>query len=289
MALEFSVANLQDINLSLDNLFRVNNLDGISLFLDKWGKEIISALKPSLWAIIGPVIAMALTAIAALLIPPIERFLRHKDEKQKSEETKLENINLLLLNLLQCIEDQNDNLYRLREQKKLSVEEFLKENARYVIAKRCDVKLIKSASLKLISDLPDVSFELNRLEDDLYWVKELREQRNNMLTDRVPRQEFYASRIEKEENFEMYILKKLIPIVLALYDYARSRFPKKQVLKLSQKDCLVKVWDYLSDDDLDEVKSFSKLQYEFKDTAIKKWFFETVKKECLQKKKKVKK
>ncbi len=239
---------------------------------------IANALKPdTFWTIIAATIPAYITAYLYF----IQRINKIKDDKKIEDDKKIKDLNILLLNLLLCVEDQIKNLKKVKEQDVYKDQFMNNPRFLYATAERANVNLIKDISLKIVMDLPEVSYELNKLEAELYWVKEYRRQRNDNADMGY---EFYIMKLNKEKGEEILLLKILIPMILIVYDYATFLFPKKRILKITEKDYMSDTWEYLlNDPDFNETKPFFRFQYsDFNSPAIKEWFFKTLKNAYLE-------
>lgn len=260
------------MSFDIGNSFVLNMGDIIAL---------ANAFKPSQWeTVLVAILPAYISAFVTLYLYIIQRRDKHRDAKIEQDTEKILDLNLLLMNLFQCIENQKANLSEVQEYKNKTKENY-KERTRYVFKTGCNIEDIIRISNKLIGDLPEVSYELNKLQNDLFWAQRYREQRDSR--DDGDYYDFYQERLKLEEGQEIIIIKKLVVICLVVYDYATNLFPKKRILKITEKTHIAKIWEYLIDDkNFNEKNVFGKLQYEFKNVAIKEWFFGRLKKQYVK-------
>ena len=241
-----------------------------------------NAFKPSQWE---TVLVATLPAYLSMYLYHVGRRDKLKDDKKVEDDKKIKNLNILLSNLFQCIENQRDNLHEVLEYKKETEQTYKSRNI-YVFKDDSNMDEVRTISNQIIVDLPEVSYDLNRLKNDLDWAKryrELRDENSNKLG-----YEFYKERLDREEYQEKLIIKRLIVICLVLYDYATNLYPKKRILRITAKSHVASIWKYLIDDpDFNETKPFDRLQYKFKNLAIRDWFFVRLKNQYISDNKKL--
>lgn len=241
-----------------------------------------NAFKPSQWE---TVLVATLPAYLSMYLYHVGRRDKLKDDKKVEDDKKIKNLNILLSNLFQCIENQRDNLHEVLEYKKETEQTYKSRNI-YVFKDDSNMDEVRTISNQIIVDLPEVSYDLNRLKNDLDWAKryrELRDENSNKLG-----YEFYKERLDREEYQEKLIIKRLIVICLVLYDYATNLYPKKRILRITAKSHVASIWEYLIDDpDFNETKPFDRLQYKFKNLAIRDWFFVRLKNQYISDNKKL--
>ncbi len=257
------------------------NLDNITISMDNLAK-LASAYAPSPWP--SAITTMVTTAIAAAMGSVGLYFWQRYDKKKQIENSdndkKIKNLNLLLLNLLHCIKDQNNNRIQILEHKKIPFKKFMSGTSFFEAYGECDLKIIKSSVLELISDFPEISFELNELEHELSWIKAYREQLNTLGRKEINDEKRFLALIERESNLEMHIIRKLVPVILAIYDYAKDRFPDKKILNIFSHPIMITSWVNLDNDKKFIPKNiFKRLQYEFKNKSIEEYFFQTLRNE----------
>lgn len=239
-----------------------------------------SAFKPSQWeTVLVATIPAYLSMFGAWYLYYIGRRDKLKDNKKIEDDEKIKNINILLANLFQCIENQRDNLNEVLEYKK-ETEQTYKNRKIYAFKDDSDMDEIRSISNQIIVDLPEVSYDLNRLKNDLYWAKRYRDTRDENANKLG--YGFYKERLVREEEQEKLIIKRLIVICLVLYDYATGLYPKKRILRITAKSHVASIWRYLIDDPyFNETTPFDRLQYRCKNAAIRDWFFVRLKQQYL--------
>ncbi len=236
--------------------------------------------KPSQWeTVLAATIPAYLSMFGALCLYYMGRRDKLKDDKKIEDEKKIKTLNILLANLFQCIENLRDNLDEVLEYKK-ETEQTYKNRKIYVFKDDSNMDEIRSISNQIIVDLPEVSYELNRLKNDLYWAKRYRDTRDENANKLG--YEYYKERLDIEEYQEKLIIKRLIVICLVLYDYATNLYPKKRILRITAKSHVAAIWQYLIDDpDFNETRPFDRLQYKCKNLAIRDWFFVRLKQQYL--------
>lgn len=236
--------------------------------------------KPSQWeTVLAATIPAYLSMFGALCLYCMGRRDKLKDDKKIKDEEKIKNLNILLSNLFQCIENQRDNLNEVLEYKK-ETEQTYKNRKIYVFKDDSNMDEIRTISNQIIVDLPEVSYDLNRLKNDLDWAKRYRELRDENANKFGYK--FYKERLDREEEQEKLIIKRLIVICLVLYDYATNLYPKKRILRITAKSHVASIWKYLIDDpDFNEIKPFDRLQYKCKNLSIRDWFFVRLKQQYL--------
>lgn len=245
-----------------------------------------NAFKPSQWeTVLVATLPAYLSMLGAWYLYRVGRRDKLKDDKKVENDKKIKNLNILLSNLFQCIENQRDNLHEVLEYKKETEQTYKNRNI-YVFKDDSNMDEVRTISNQIIVDLPEVSYDLNRLKNDLDWAKryrELRDENSNKLG-----YEFYKERLDREEYQEKLIIKRLIVICLVLYDYATNLYPKKRILRITAKSHVASIWKYLIDDpDFNETKPFDRLQYKFKNLAIRDWFFVRLKNQYISDNKKL--
>ena len=245
-----------------------------------------NAFKPSQWeTVLVATLPAYLSMLGAWYLYRVGRRDKLKDDKKVEDDKKIKNLNILLSNLFQCIENQRDNLHEVLEYKKETEQTYKNRNI-YVFKDDSNMDEVRTISNQIIVDLPEVSYDLNRLKNDLDWAKryrELRDENSNKLG-----YEFYKERLDREEYQEKLIIKRLIVICLVLYDYATNLYPKKRILRITAKSHVASIWEYLIDDpDFNETKPFDRLQYKFKNLAIRDWFFVRLKNQYISDNKKL--
>ncbi len=245
-----------------------------------------NAFKPSQWeTVLVATLPAYLSMLGAWYLYRVGRRDKLKDDKKVEDDKKIKNLNILLSNLFQCIENQRDNLHEVLEYKKETEQTYKNRNI-YVFKDDSNMDEVRTISNQIIVDLPEVSYDLNRLKNDLDWAKryrELRDENSNKLG-----YEFYKERLDREEYQEKLIIKRLIVICLVLYDYATNLYPKKRILRITAKSHVASIWKYLIDDpDFNETKPFDRLQYKFKNLAIRDWFFVRLKNQYISDNKKL--
>ena len=245
-----------------------------------------NAFKPSQWeTVLVATLPAYLSMLGAWYLYRVGRRDKLKDDKKVEDDKKIKNLNILLSNLFQCIENQRDNLHEVLEYKKETEQTYKSRNI-YVFKDDSNMDEVRTISNQIIVDLPEVSYDLNRLKNDLDWAKryrELRDENSNKLG-----YEFYKERLDREEYQEKLIIKRLIVICLVLYDYATNLYPKKRILRITAKSHVASIWKYLIDDpDFNETKPFDRLQYKFKNLAIRDWFFVRLKNQYISDNKKL--
>ena len=245
-----------------------------------------NAFKPSQWeTVLVATLPAYLSMLGAWYLYRVGRRDKLKDDKKVENDKKIKNLNILLSNLFQCIENQRDNLHEVLEYKKETEQTYKNRNI-YVFKDDSNMDEVRTISNQIIVYLPEVSYDLNRLKNDLDWAKryrELRDENSNKLG-----YEFYKERLDREEYQEKLIIKRLIVICLVLYDYATNLYPKKRILRITAKSHVASIWKYLIDDpDFNETKPFDRLQYKFKNLAIRDWFFVRLKNQYISDNKKL--
>ncbi|MBR3511210.1 MAG: hypothetical protein IKN73_04070 [Alphaproteobacteria bacterium] len=242
---------------------------------------LIDLLKPSQWeTVLAATIPAYISMFGTFYLYYQERKDKLKDNKKTKDEEQIKDLNILLANLFQCIENQKDNLNEVIEYKK-ETEKTFGERQIFVFKDDTNIEEILRIANKIIVDLPEVSYDLNRLKNDLYWAKRYRDSRDNY--SHKYGYKFYTERLDREEEQETMIIKRLIAICLVLYDYATSLYPKKRILKITAKAHVSTIWKYLiNDETFNETAVFSRLQYEFKNAAIRDWFFIKLKNEYIK-------
>lgn len=233
---------------------------------------LIDLLRPSQWeTVLAATIPAYISMFGTFYLYYQERKDKLKDIKKTKDEEQIKDLNILLANLFQCIENQRDNLNEVLEYKQETEQTFRKRQI-FVFKDDTNIEEILRIANKIIVDLPEVSYDLNRLKNDLYWAKRYRDARDNYSNQYDYK--FYMERLDREEEQETMIIKRLIAICLVLYDYATSLYPKKRILKITAKAHVATIWKYLiKDKTFNETAVFSRLQYEFKNMAIRDWFF----------------
>ncbi len=233
---------------------------------------LIDLLRPSQWeTILAATIPAYFSMFGTFYLYRRERKDKLKDAKQTKDDEQIQDLNILLANLFQCIENQKDNLNEIIEYKK-ETEQTFKERQIFAFKDDVNIEDVLRIANKIIVDLPEVSYDLNRLKNDLYWAKRYRDSRDEY--SHKYGYDFFKERLDREEEQEIMIIKRLIAICLVLYDYATSLYPKKRILKITAKAHVSTIWKYLIiDKTFNETVVFSRLQYEFKNPAIKDWFF----------------
>lgn len=261
-------------------------LDIANLVLN-FGKEV----SPDITEIISAFITPMATLIAAFG----GSFMTYKlYEKQRTdnetkecktiEELKIKNINILLIQLLDCINDTLANLNTVEDQKEYAINEY-KNNQLYVVCNNCNTEIIINILNEFVIDLPGFTYRLNNMKDLLVWAETYRNRRNEAIKNRT-NEEHYEKLIKIEKEWLVKILERIVPCILVLYDYATYKYSSKYViLKISEQKNFKNVWKYLPLD-FKQVDIESKLQYKFQNPAVPRWFFRILKKAYKKKRRK---
>ncbi len=254
--------------------------DGIKLNTDQF-LQLLKAVKPNLTtSIIVAILPAYISAFATWYLYIKKKNDDKREKKLEQDNKKIKGINLLISNLLQCVEDQIENRKYFEEEYQLDWMQYKAKKVHYAIRKNCNIQLISDIKDFLIADLPEVCYELNTLKNKLSWLEKYHNYKGTAFS-----KELYITCVEKEAKTFNDILYCIIPIILILYDYGTTQFPKKRILKISAKPCMTEIWDYLPDITAPEIFIASKYQYTFKNLAIMYWFFTKLKRRQRRRKK----
>lgn len=238
------------------------------------------------WGIFWTAIIGALATLCAAFGGSFMTYKLYEKEKQDNymkehvlkEEEKVKNLNMLLIQLLECIDNTLLNLQRVEEQKDSHMSNY-KGILAYAVRRNCDLGMINNAIRHFIIELPGVIYNLNSLSRMLEWVETYRNRRNELIRKKVNNGEKYQRQVEFELHWNKNIIELIIPCLLVIYDFAMFNFGDKYtILKITEKDILKDAWKYLPED-FKKVDIESTLQYKIKSNAIIKWFFDKLKKE----------
>ncbi len=227
---------------------------------------------------VGTILAVFAGSLFTMYLYNKERKDKLLEETERERKQKIENINILLVHLLECIYDAQINYKQVKEQENIP----RAERVRFVAENDCDPELVISLSRTLVSELPSVVLKLNDLRENLKWTNKYRENRNNAMNKT---EESYKKEQERELNWNKKMINSVLPPLLVIYDYAINVYGKNPtiftrahtILMISQSDYInYNIWEYL-DSDFSQVKIESSLQYKFKTKAIVKWFFKDLK------------
>lgn len=197
-------------------------------------------------------------------------------ENKLIEEEKVKNLNILLIQLLECVYNTLLSLEVVEEQKNIYENNYAKAVKR-AFRNNCDIETINTAIKHFIIELPGVMHNLNSLNLFLEWSKTYRERRNEIIYKKLSK-ESYNIASKREFDILEDIIYIIVPSLLVIYDFAISNFGENYtILKISKKEFLKEVWKYLPKD-FKSIDVEANLQYKFQSEAILKWFFEILKK-----------